>query len=128
MSLTAVLYTTFGGVIGAGLTQYITHIRDRRTARADIIEKVASVEAQYALVASLGGEPSDGQHRIDLSGLNASLASAEAACLIAGVPRIPTTIYVLGRQLGAVISRLNSYYIWAEAQLKGKPRQCRTEF
>ena len=43
------LYTTFGGIVGAGLTQYVTHLRDRRTARAAILEKVAAVEAEHGL-------------------------------------------------------------------------------
>jgi hypothetical protein len=42
-----ILYTTIGGVIGAALTQYVTHLRDRRAARALIIEKVAAAEAEY---------------------------------------------------------------------------------
>jgi hypothetical protein len=122
MSFTAVLYTSLGGVIGAGLTQYITHIRDRRTARAEVLEKVASVEAQYRLVASLRSNPSDGRNSMDLSALNTSLASVEAACLIAGVPRIPASIYVLCRQTGGLHITLRRYAAWAAAQLDRQAR------
>jgi hypothetical protein len=42
------LYTTIGGVIGAGLTQYVTHLRDRRAARAQVIERLADAEDAFA--------------------------------------------------------------------------------
>jgi hypothetical protein len=41
------LYTTVRGVIGAGLTQYVTHLRDRRAARALVVERLADVEEAF---------------------------------------------------------------------------------
>jgi hypothetical protein len=41
-------YTVSGGVVGAGLNQYVTNIGQRRTARATVVEKVAETEALYS--------------------------------------------------------------------------------
>ena len=95
-----ILYTTVGGVVGAALTQYVAHLRDRRAARALIIEKVAAAEAEYVLLADEINKSSTGQKSADRSKLNAALASVEAACLIAGVPRANVMSYIVSRQMG----------------------------
>ena len=107
-----IVYTTVGGVIGAALTQYVTHLRDRRTARAVIIEKVATAEAEYALLAAGTAGPPTDQKNADLSKLNAALASVEAACLIAGLPRANVTAYIVSRQLGAQVRIFIPFVAW----------------
>ena len=42
--ISAVLFTRVGGILGAGLTQYVTRIQDRRIARASVIERVHDIE------------------------------------------------------------------------------------
>lgn len=111
------LYTTVGGVIGAGLTQYITHLRDRRTARAAIIEKVAAAESEYALWTSSTTRPSNDQENADLSKINAALASVEAACLIAGVPRANVMTYVVSRQIGAKVALFSRFALWTLSEV-----------
>jgi hypothetical protein len=78
------LYTTIGGVIGAGLTQYVTHLRDRRAARALVIERIADVEEAFAVLRWT--VPKDA-YPPGTSQMASKLAALEAASLIAGVPR-----------------------------------------
>jgi hypothetical protein len=57
-SVVALLYTTIGGVLGAGLNQYVTHIKDRRTARASVIGCLqAAQDAQGQAVDRRRGPP-----------------------------------------------------------------------
>jgi hypothetical protein len=107
-----IVYTTIGGVIGAALTQYVTHLRDRRAARALIIEKVAAAEAEYVLFADEVNESSTDQKNADRSKLNAAPASVEAACLIAGVPRANVMAYIVSRQLGAQVRLTVRFTAW----------------
>lgn len=86
MSLIALVYTTGGGIVGAAATQYVTHVRDRRTARALVIEQIAKIEAAYgALRVSVNAETMEVN---PLPSLDELLGSLEAAALIAGVPRV----------------------------------------
>ena len=86
------LYTTIGGVIGAGLTQYVTHLRDRRAARALVVERLADVEEAFtALRLAL---PEDGLPNTE-SQMARKLAALEAACLVAGVPRPVISCYTV---------------------------------
>jgi hypothetical protein len=78
------LYTTIGGVIGAGLTQYVTHLRDRRAARALVIERIADVEEAFAVLRWT--VPKDA-YPPGTSQMASKLAALEASSLIAGVPR-----------------------------------------
>lgn len=80
-----VLYTTIGGVIGAALTQYVTHLRDRRAARALVVERLADVEEAFeALHWAL---PPDGTQPPAEPQMAGKLAALEAASLVAGIPR-----------------------------------------
>lgn len=92
LNLVALIYTTGGGVVGAVVTQYVTHIIDRRAARARVIEQIAKAEAAYA---ALG--VSFDIKTIDVSPLarlDEFLGSLEAAALIAGVPRVYLRFYL----------------------------------
>ena len=78
------LYTTIGGVIGAGLTQYVTHLRDRRSARALVIERVAEIEDAFE--ALRWASPED-EHPLGTSQIARMLGALEAAALVAGAPQ-----------------------------------------
>jgi hypothetical protein len=84
-------YTTIGGVLGAGLTQYVTHVRDRRTARAQVVERLTQAEEVYASLREPlpGDEQSSSRSRMVVP-----LGSLEAAGLIAGVPRTILSRYI----------------------------------
>src|ERR1700689_4169928 len=100
------VYSTIGGVLGAGLTQYLTHIRDRRAARALIIERLYDVEAVFARSRWPGERkaPADKVQTVHAS-LEQALAVLESACLIAGVPRPFIGTYRAGCMLSANITR-----------------------
>lgn len=84
------LYTTIGGVLGAGLNQYVTHVRDRRGARALVVERLAEVEEAYAgLRRPLSEDAPPSPSR-----LARLLGSLEAAGLIAGIPRAILMCYI----------------------------------
>lgn len=86
-----IVYTTIGGVIGAALTQYVTHLRDRRAARALVIERLADVEEAFeALHWAL---PPDGTQPPAEPQMAGKLAALEAASLVAGIPRSIYTCY-----------------------------------
>lgn len=85
-----IVYTTIGGVIGAALTQYVTHLRDRRAARALVIERIAEVEKAFAVLQ--WEVPKDG-YPPGRSQMASTLAALEAASLVAGVPRSILTCY-----------------------------------
>lgn len=101
----AVLYTTVGGVIGAVATQYLTHARDRRSARALVLEYVSKIEAAYA-----GLKPTFGETSVELDSLHVSelLGSLEAAALIAGVPRSFLQLYVSSVRLNCECKRMEA--------------------
>ncbi len=122
------LYTTIGGVIGAGLTQYVTHLRDRRAGRAAIIEKVAAAETEYILFANQATESSFDRKSTDLSRLNAALASVEAACLIAGVPRANVMLYIVSRQFGAQIKLARSFEAWMAGEIERRQQAVETGY
>jgi hypothetical protein len=89
------VYTTIGAVIGAGLTQYVTHIRDRRAARAVVIEHVGKVEATYStLKVTFSGDTADTMAIEPLPQIEEYLAVLEASALIAGVPYSCLMMYV----------------------------------
>lgn len=94
-SVLVLLYTTLGGVLGAGLTQYVTQVRDRRSARATVIERVAAVEASRA---DLRWPPKPPWSQQEIQTLYVSygknLAQLEAGGLIAGVPRATLLRYI----------------------------------
>lgn len=92
--MTAVLYTTAGGIIGAAATQYVTHIRDRRSARALVIERLAEVEETYVALRW----PMTGETPYDGSRISKQLGSLEGAALIAGIPQAVIKCYVIGCQ------------------------------
>lgn len=79
-----ILYTTIGGVIGAGLTQYVTHLRDRKSARALVIERVAEVEDAFE--ALRWASPED-ESPVGTSQIARMLGALDAAALVAGVPQ-----------------------------------------
>jgi hypothetical protein len=83
-----IVYTTIGGVIGAALTQYVTHLRDRRAARALVIERIADVEEAFTTLQL--SSPVDGSEPIE-SSIAGELAALESACLVAGAPRSALT-------------------------------------
>ena len=83
-------YTTIGGVIGAGLTQYVTHLRDRRAARALVIERLADVEEAFTALRLALSE--DGPAQTE-SLVATKLAALEAVSLIAGIPRSVLACY-----------------------------------
>jgi hypothetical protein len=90
--LVAIAYTTAGGVIGAGVTQYITHIRDRRSTRALVIERLSDAEEAYIELRW----PTSSETPYSPSRIVKLLSSLEAAALIAGVPKSVLTCYVIG--------------------------------
>lgn len=116
------LYTTLGAVIGAGLTQYVTHLRDRRAARATIIEKLAAAEGEYAALTGKSVESLADQENPSFSEFNRVLASVEAACLIAGVPRANVTTYIISRQVGARVASFR-YVTMVASREAGRRRQ-----
>ena len=85
------LYTTIGGIIGAGLTHYVTHGGDRRATRALVVERLADVEKIFGELRwpLPEDEPPYGHSRIARS-----LGLLEAAGLIAGVPRGALMCYI----------------------------------
>ena len=85
------VYTTIGGVLGAGLTQYITHVRDRRAARALVVERLTEAEEAYAALRwPLPGDEQWSRR----SRMARPLGSLEAAGLTAGVPRTILSRYI----------------------------------
>jgi hypothetical protein len=92
--LIVVLYTTAGGIVGAGVTQYVTHIRDRRSARALVIERLSEVEETYVSLRW----PMTNDTPYIASRIARQLGSLKAAALVAGVPRAVITCYVTGCQ------------------------------
>lgn len=103
-SITAVLYTTFGGVLGAGLTQYVTHVRDRRTARASVIECIYEVEAVVLGLRWPEDVPTE-EVKGNYVSLEKLLAKLESACLIAGIPRAPLALYATSCRIYGGASR-----------------------
>jgi hypothetical protein len=92
LNLAAFIYTTGGGIVGAAATQYVTHVRDRRSARALVIEQIAKIEAAYAaLRVSVNAETMAVN---PLPSLDEFLASLEAGALIAGIPRMFLRPYI----------------------------------
>jgi hypothetical protein len=89
--LIVVLYTSVGGVIGAGLTQYVTHVRDRRAARALVIERLSDVEEIYATLRW----PIVAETPYSSSRVAKELGLLEAAALIAGIPKSVITCYII---------------------------------
>lgn len=102
-NLVAVLYTTIGGVIGAIVTQYLTHVRDRRAARALVLEHVSKVEVAYTALKSTFGETSSAFVRV-----SEVLGSLEAAALIAGVPRSFLQLYTSAVKMNCECKRLEA--------------------
>ena len=90
----ALLYTVVGGVLGAGLNQYVTHLRDRRTARALVIERLHEAEATLAeLRWAEGNVKTINDLEKCSTSLEKLLAALESACLIAGIPRAAVVVY-----------------------------------
>jgi hypothetical protein len=88
-------YTVGGGVIGAGLNQYVTNIGQRRTARAAVVEKVSEVEASYAKIVLPGGSSADNDIVRELhTKMEQHLHALEGAGLIAGIPRGILSTYI----------------------------------
>jgi hypothetical protein len=86
------LYTTIGGVIGAAVTQYVTHVRDRRATRALVIENINKIEVAYAaLKVTLRDNPPE---VIPLPRIDEFLGPLEAAGLVAGVPYNYLRLYI----------------------------------
>lgn len=81
------LYTTLGGVLGAGLTQYVTHISERRSARASVVERMAAIEMSYLDLRWSPVDHSSEEMETLYQSLDKGLAQLEATGLIAGVPR-----------------------------------------
>jgi hypothetical protein len=93
-SVTALLYTTIGGVLGAGLNQYVTHMRDRRATRASVIKVLHDVEITLSRLRwpeDRAMSTSKIQKRFIY--LEQLLATLESACLIAGIPRAAAAVY-----------------------------------
>jgi hypothetical protein len=94
-SMAAVLYTVVGGVLGAALNQYVTHLRDRRTARALVIERLQEVETALAELRWPEETATITNDRVEgFTHLEKLLAALESSCLIAGIPRSAVAIYV----------------------------------
>jgi hypothetical protein len=88
-NIVIVLYTAVGGAIGAGLTQYLTHLRDRRSARASVIERLSETEELFIELSW----PLSDESPYKLPRMPKLLGALEAAALIAGVPRTIITLY-----------------------------------
>jgi uncharacterized phage infection (PIP) family protein YhgE len=102
MSLLVLAYTTVGGVVGAALTQYVTHLRDRRSARAAVVSNVAQVESALARRQSAETPVSQDIEQ----NFNEALAGLEGACLIAGVPRGILSMYIYACQIASYADEL----------------------
>jgi hypothetical protein len=83
------LYTAVGGAIGAGLTQYLTHVRDRRSARAGVIERLAETDELFIELTW----PSTNESLYTLPRMPKLLGKLEATALIAGIPRTVIILY-----------------------------------
>lgn len=90
----ALLYTTVGAVLGAGLTQYVTQIRERRASRAVLIEQLYDAER---LINAYRWTPvgDDSVNLFDSQSIkyDKALTMLESACLIAGISRAITLKY-----------------------------------
>lgn len=110
-SVTALLYTTIGGVLGAGLNQYVTHVRDRRAARASVIKGLHDVEITLSRL-RWPEDPAISTSKIQkrFIHLERLLATLESACLIAGIPRAAVAVYTNSCRYyeGFYRSRLNA--------------------
>ena len=91
-SIAVVAYTTAGGIIGAGLTQYVTHLKDRRSARAQVFEKMSEIEDIFIELRW----PITSESLYSLPRMPKLLGSLEAAALIAGLPRTIISLYASG--------------------------------
>jgi hypothetical protein len=94
--LLVLAYAVGGGVVGAGLNQYVTNIGQRRTARATVLGKVSEVEAIYAQIRWPGAESGDGDiaRQLHLE-MERCLHALEGAGLIAGIPRSTLSSYIV---------------------------------
>jgi hypothetical protein len=104
------LYTTVGAIIGAGLTQYITHLRDRRTTRAAVLKEVAAADKEY--LRTIKAFTEDSQQIVDMTELNIALASVKAASMVAGVPHAHVRVYVASRQMSATYKTMSPFMLW----------------
>ena len=98
-----ILYTTIGGVIGSGLTQYATHIHGRRISRASVVEKITEAEGVLTVLRSLLSDSTSPQTVPQLLALAGSL---EAAGLISGLPRELLKPYINSCRLYDTIYRI----------------------
>lgn len=117
--LIPIVYTTAGGVIGAGITQYVTHIRDRRSTRALVIERLSEVEEAYIALRW----PTSNDTPYSHSRVAKLLSSLEAAALVAGVPKSVLTCYVVSCQAYEDARRISRGADFLSAQLAEKVTQ-----
>lgn len=94
--LLVLAYAVGGGVVGAGLNQYVTNIGQRRIARATVVGKVSEVEAIYAQTRWPGAESGDDDiaRKLHLE-MERCLHALEGAGLIAGIPRSTLSSYIV---------------------------------
>lgn len=105
-NLIIIVYTTIGGIVGAAATQYVTHIRDRRAARALVIEHVGKVEAAFSAL-KVTFSPDTGDVN-PLPQMDEFLAPLEAAGLIAGVPYDFLRLYINSVRVNYELRRMEA--------------------
>lgn len=87
----AFIYSTIGGIIGVVATHYVSNVRDRRAARALVIEQVGRIEMFYASTrVALSDNPVD---IAPLPRIDELLGALEGAALMASIPRIYLQFY-----------------------------------
>jgi hypothetical protein len=99
------LYTTIGGSVGAAITQYVTHIRDRRAARALVLENINKVEIAYA---ALKPTIRDNFVELSYSSVDELLGALEATGMIAGVPRCYLQLYMSSIKINCEYRRMEA--------------------
>jgi len=93
--LIALVFTVVGGTLGAGLNQYVTHIRDRRAARASVIKHLQKIEnslidMRWPDETKIAASNQTGNSKY----FEKIIAKFESVCLIAGIPRASVVAYV----------------------------------
>lgn len=127
--LLTLAYAVGGGVVGAGLNQYVTNIGQRRTARATVVEKSAETEGIYTRMRWPESRPLEINAVTKLHReMERSLHALEAAGLIAGISRGTLSMYTTAcRMLDAYITfraSLTRLDLELEVNSKAKIKEC----
>lgn len=90
-------YTAGGGAIGAALNQYVTHVSQRRGARAAVVASISEIELLYSKIRwpSVMSNNISSKEKEAYAEMEKLLHALEGTALIAGIPRSIVSAYVI---------------------------------